>query len=134
MATATDSKILLTTKNQQLDAKRCCICGKKLRLIKTTENPLTCWQCMILNKAILAIDAKLLIGEIIVNEHGAKESLQARPGTKRCHIGSARRGAKAGTISGKRSAHGSSAQKVKADLAIRTFTYTGCVNIRSSCN
>jgi hypothetical protein len=77
------------------------------------------------SKAILAIDAKLLAGEIIVYEHGAKESLKARPGTQRCHIRSARRGAKAGTISGKRSAHGSSAQKVKADLVyIRTFTYT----------
>jgi hypothetical protein len=54
MAAATDSKILLRIKKQQLDVGRgfyCSICGKKLKkfIRRTTENPLSCWQCMILN-------------------------------------------------------------------------------------
>jgi hypothetical protein len=40
-------------KKQQLDigGSYCSICGKKLKkfIRRTTENPLSCWQCMILN-------------------------------------------------------------------------------------
>ena len=55
MAAAADSKILLKTitkKNQQPTLSCCCsICGKKLRFLsKTSEYPLTCWKCMIVNE------------------------------------------------------------------------------------
>jgi hypothetical protein len=42
---------LNTTKKKQLYMKHCCgKCGKKLKFNKRSENPLTCWQCMILNE------------------------------------------------------------------------------------
>jgi hypothetical protein len=53
MIAATNSKILLGKKKQQLDIKGrfyCTICGKKLKLAKRiSQNPLSCWQHMILN-------------------------------------------------------------------------------------
>ena len=51
MAVATYTKLfLMTPKKKQLDIKhRCSICGKKLDFSRTNENPLTCWQCMIVN-------------------------------------------------------------------------------------
>lgn len=54
MAVVTLTKILLgTTKKKQLDIRRCCsICGKKLKFtssITTSQFPLSCWQCMIIN-------------------------------------------------------------------------------------
>jgi hypothetical protein len=49
MAATSNSKILLRIKQK---INRCSICGKKLKNFKrrtTSENPLSCWQCMILN-------------------------------------------------------------------------------------
>jgi hypothetical protein len=52
MATAaTDSKLLLKTKKQLSIIARCSICGKKLKFARTSQNSLTCWQCMIVNVA-----------------------------------------------------------------------------------
>ncbi len=61
MAAAANSKIFSRIKRkqqQQLDivGSYCCsICGKKLKKFTrrrtTSENPLSCWQCMILNNA-----------------------------------------------------------------------------------
>jgi hypothetical protein len=51
MAAATTSKILLRIKKQR-NIGRCSICGKKLKKFtrrRTGQNPLSCWQCMILN-------------------------------------------------------------------------------------
>jgi hypothetical protein len=42
--------LLKTTVNQLLDSTSCCsICGKKLKFSRTSENPLACWQCMVVN-------------------------------------------------------------------------------------
>jgi exosome complex RNA-binding protein Csl4 len=52
MATAAaDSKLLLKTKKQLgIVGGRCSICGKKLKSFdRMSENPMTCWQCMIVN-------------------------------------------------------------------------------------
>lgn len=57
MAAAAKIKILSRIKEkQQLDiggeGSYCSICGKKLKKFtrrRTSENPLSCWQCMILN-------------------------------------------------------------------------------------
>jgi transcription elongation factor Elf1 len=53
-AAATNSKILLKIKEKEQKQKinrRCSICGKKLMSVKrrTSQNPLTCWQCMMLD-------------------------------------------------------------------------------------
>ncbi|MDQ3853190.1 MAG: hypothetical protein M3299_10190 [Thermoproteota archaeon] len=48
MATA-NSKILLKKNKEQRHIVRCSICGKKLKLAGTSENPLSCWQCLIVN-------------------------------------------------------------------------------------
>lgn len=54
MAVVTYRKILWrATKKKQLDIRHCCsICGKKLKFtssITTSQFPLSCWQCMIIN-------------------------------------------------------------------------------------
>ncbi len=53
MAVATYTKIFLKTtkKKKRLDIRHCYCskCGKKLKFVKRSENPLTCWQCMMLN-------------------------------------------------------------------------------------
>jgi hypothetical protein len=55
MATAANITIFsrMKKKKQQLDigGSYCSICGKKLKkfIRRTTENLLSCWQCMILN-------------------------------------------------------------------------------------
>ncbi|MGH9927402.1 MAG: hypothetical protein ACRD5B_18700 [Nitrososphaeraceae archaeon] len=50
VAAAKNNKILLKkNKEKQQDTDRCSICGKKLRFARTSENPLSCWQCMIIN-------------------------------------------------------------------------------------
>jgi ribosomal protein L37AE/L43A len=52
MAAAANSEILLKKKNnneKQPHKDRCSICGKKLKFARTTENLLSCWQCMIVN-------------------------------------------------------------------------------------
>jgi hypothetical protein len=51
---ATYTKILLKTiKKKQLEIRPCCsICGKKIKFtisITTSQFPLSCWQCMIIN-------------------------------------------------------------------------------------
>jgi hypothetical protein len=55
MVAAANSKILLRVKKRQMDLKRnyCSIYGKKLKIPtrRTSENPLSCWQCMILNNS-----------------------------------------------------------------------------------
>jgi hypothetical protein len=53
-AAAANSKILLLKKNNEKQRHivvgcYCSICGKKLKFARTTENPLSCWQCMIIN-------------------------------------------------------------------------------------
>jgi hypothetical protein len=52
MAATSNSKTLLRIKQK---INRCSICGKKLKNFKrrtTSENPLSCWQCMILNNNV----------------------------------------------------------------------------------
>jgi ribosomal protein L37AE/L43A len=54
VAIATYTKIFMkkiTKKEKQLDMRHFCCskCGKKPKFVKRSENPLTCWQCMILN-------------------------------------------------------------------------------------
>jgi hypothetical protein len=60
MAAATNSKIFLAIveeKKQQHKQinRRCSLCGKKLKNLKrrttSQNNPLSCWQCMILNNS-----------------------------------------------------------------------------------
>src|SRR5215213_4606015 len=36
-------------KQQNITCRYCYICGKKLKFAGTNENPLSCWQCMIVN-------------------------------------------------------------------------------------
>ncbi len=53
MAVATFTKIFLKRVNKkQVDTRRqdCSICGKKLKFNRTTDNPLACWECMIINE------------------------------------------------------------------------------------
>jgi hypothetical protein len=50
MAAAANSKILLKKNKEQrstTSCRYCSICGKKLKFARTSENPLACWQCMI---------------------------------------------------------------------------------------
>jgi predicted secreted protein len=56
IASAANSKILLKRNNNEKQRQHivvvgyCSICGKKLKKFgRTTQNPLTCWQCMIVN-------------------------------------------------------------------------------------
>jgi hypothetical protein len=57
VAAASNNKTLLGIKEEEKKKKHassgcyCSICGKKLKKFKrrTSENPLSCWQCMILN-------------------------------------------------------------------------------------
>jgi hypothetical protein len=56
MAATSNSKILLKIREEkkQRQINHCCsICGKKLKKFKrgASENPLSCWWCMILNNA-----------------------------------------------------------------------------------
>src|SRR5215204_5139793 len=43
--------LLLTTKKKQFDRRHecCSICGKKLKFDRVSDDPLTCWNCMIVN-------------------------------------------------------------------------------------
>jgi hypothetical protein len=50
MVAAAGRKALLKNNNQQDITRRYCnICGKRLKFAGTSENPLSCWQCMIVN-------------------------------------------------------------------------------------
>jgi ribosomal protein L37AE/L43A len=47
MMSAVNRKIL--SKKKQRHMGHCSMCGKKLKFARTSENPLSCWQCMIVN-------------------------------------------------------------------------------------
>ena len=70
MATKTDSTIFLTIKKQNKQWRpinRCSICGKDLKkFVKRTENPLTCWTCMVvmqISKEVDVVEIYLLTEE-----------------------------------------------------------------------
>ena len=53
MAVATYTEIFLKrVKKKQVDTRRqsCSICGKEVKFHRTTDDPLACWQCMIVNE------------------------------------------------------------------------------------
>jgi hypothetical protein len=56
MAAATDSTIFLTINNKPLNQQRqkinhCSICGKNLKFDRISDNPLTCWNCMVVMRS-----------------------------------------------------------------------------------
>jgi hypothetical protein len=62
MAAATDSTIFLNTINniplnqQRQKINHCSICGKNLKFDRISDNPLTCWNCMVVMQISKEVD------------------------------------------------------------------------------
>ena len=81
MVAAANSKILVRIKKQH-HINRCSIYGKKLNFARTTENPLSCWQCMIV-MWIAESKGNTKGGSVVFGKEGQKKKIKEHTAAER---------------------------------------------------